>query len=329
MNDDVSQPAQLVELSTVPFPGLLFTLLSKRFTGVATLYQTEPCEGERMVWFRGGMPVLTDWEQEESRLGELVVAQGLLAGAVVDTALAAAEGRLFGEVLVEQGLLDRNAVLTLLRTQCTRRLIDLFGVTDGTVALAACEVDRELLQVNVLDLIHRGISARYDIGRVRAELGEAWGASMRATPAYEKYVEHFNFRSDDGSLLGFLGSGGSADIAALGRLPDMNPQRAAQLVGVLWFCRMLEGSAPLAAPAPVVDYAADPESFEQALAALEQQLAASVEPAVVLELDNDADTKSIEAAFVRLATRFDPRALPPDVDDELHTRVTAVAAALA
>jgi tetratricopeptide (TPR) repeat protein len=328
VNDEVSQPSQLVELSTVPFPALLFTLLSKRFTGVATLYQIEPFEGERLVWFRGGMPVLTDWQQEGSRLGELAIAQGLVAAAAIDDALAHAQDRLLGEILVERAVLDRPRVLGLLRTQCSRRLVDLFALTEGVVALAACEVDRELQQVNVLDLIHRGVSSRYDVGRVRAELGEAWGASLRATPAFEKYVEHFNFRAEDGSLLGYLGSGGSAELAALGKLPEMSLPRAAQLVCVLWFCRMLEAALPPPASPPALGYAGDPEAFELALAAIEQQLASAADPSLVLEVHNDADSKAIEDAFLRLAARFDPRALPPEVDDQLLARVGAVAEAL-
>jgi tetratricopeptide (TPR) repeat protein len=327
VNEEVSQPSQLVELATVPVPQLFFTLLSKRFTGVATLMQPEPDIGERMIWFRGGMPVLTDWRQDGSRLGELAVAQGLVGAAAVKEALTSAQERRLGEVLVERGLLEHKKVLSLLRAQCTRRLIDVFGMGDGLIAVAACEVETDLLQINVLDLIQRGISSRWDVGRVRRELKDNWSASMRATSAYERYVESFNFRPEDGAMLAFLGSGGSADIAALSKMPDATPQRAAQVVCTLWFCRMLESTAPPPTVA-VSDYVGDPNTFLVALASIEASLASSNDPAVLLELSNDADTKAIDRAYEKLSSRFDPAALPADADRDLRERVAAVAEGL-
>lgn len=325
--NETSQPAQLVELSAVPIPALLFTLLSKRFTGVATLQQPAPFDGERMVWFRGGMPVMTDWQQEGSRLGELAVAQGLLASSTIDETLPLLTGRRLGEVLVERGVLDPQRVLALLRAQCTRRMIDMFALTEGMVAVAACEVETDVLQVNVLDLIQRGVSSRYDVARIRRELGDVWGSTLRASMAFAKYVEHFNFRSEDGAVLGYLGTGGTADVTALGKLPEATPQRAAQLVCILWFCRMLESTVP-PPTAGAADFATDPQAFETALAALEAQLEGAAEPSLVLALPSDADTKAIEDSFTRLARRFDPRALPPDVADDLLARVAAVSESL-
>lgn len=335
MISEESQPSQLVELSTIPAPALFFTLLSKRFTGVATLMQPEPFEGERMIWFRGGMPVLTDWQQEGTRLGELAVAQGLVGAAAIEEALAGSvpsgepdvDERRLGDVLVEKGLLEQKKMLTLLRAQTTRRLIDLFGMSEGLVAVAACDVDNNLLQLNVLDLIQRGVSSRWDASRIRRELGETWGASMRATNAFERYVESFNFRNEDGAILAYLASGGAATIDALGKLPEATPQRAAQIVCALWFCRMLEGTAPTPVATPG-DYAADPEAFVTALEAVENAIGGSTEPSVLLELPNDADTKAIEHACAKLAARFDPNALPHHVDDELRARVTAVSEGL-
>ena len=49
-------------------------------------------------------------------------------------------------------------------------------------------------------------------------------------------------------------------------------QRAAQLVCVLWFCRMLEGTAPAPVPSGAAEYAADPGAFRESLAAVEQRV---------------------------------------------------------
>ncbi|HET6585940.1 MAG TPA: hypothetical protein VFG69_20930, partial [Nannocystaceae bacterium] len=169
--------------------------------------------------------------------------------------------------------------------------------------------------------------ARYDAGRVRREMGDSYEAPLRATASLQRYVDQFKFRPDDASLLGFLGTGSTATAAELSKLPDIAPQRAAQIIHVLWTCRMLE--PVVAAPAASAeDSLADPERFLDALAELEERIASGTEPAAMLELARDADTDTIEDAWRVLARRFDPSLLPADADDSLRERVQAVNEAL-
>ncbi|NJK32299.1 MAG: hypothetical protein HC927_07745 [Deltaproteobacteria bacterium] len=53
----------------MPMPRLFFALLRQRFTGTMTLEQTGAAPGRRTVWFRGGLPVFTDWFSEPDLLG--------------------------------------------------------------------------------------------------------------------------------------------------------------------------------------------------------------------------------------------------------------------
>jgi len=329
---DPSNPASIrtVELAELPVASLLFRLLSTRFTGVLTVSQGPPHDGDRSIHFRGGMPVLTDWEQDGSRLGELAVAQGIVSDALLDRAVASAlaSKRRIGEALREVAELDANRVLQLLRVQTMRRLIDVFALQRGLATLTPCDgVDDELVQVNVLELVHRGVTARYDAGRVRREMGPAFQAPLRATTALSRYVEQFRFRPDDASLLGFLATGATATAAELAKMPDVAPQRAAQIIHILWTCRMVEPIAA-AATASVEDSRSEPERFLAALEELEQRIQEGTEPAAILELDRDADTDAIDEAWRGLAHRFDPALLPEDADEILRLRVQTIHDAL-
>ncbi|MBX7079683.1 MAG: hypothetical protein K1X88_10885 [Nannocystaceae bacterium] len=324
--NDVPGSEQFVELAKVPTPALFFGLLSQRFTGTVMLDGLGPDGGPATLWFRGGMPVRTDLVQDGSRLGELAISQAQVPAAAVEDALARTDGRRLGEVLVESGALPEAKLGALLRLQCMRRAIELFALTEGTVRIVTgADVEPALLQVNVLELIHRGVTARYDLGRVRHELRKVWTAPLRATAALERYVEQFKLKPEDGAVIAFLTSGGEGTVEALGRLPDANPQRVAQIAALLWHCRMVEA----AAVAPPPGAAEDPVAFEQALVVLEQQIEANADPNVILALATDADAEAIESAFTQLAARFDPRTLPPEGGRALHERLTVVNAALA
>jgi hypothetical protein len=319
-----------VELAELPVAALLFRLLSTRFTGVVTVPQGPPHDADRSIHFRGGMPVLTDWEQDGSRLGELALAQGIVSAGLLDRAVGSAleSGRRIGEALREVADLDANRVLQLLRFQTMRRLIDVFALTEGLASLSPSDgVDDELVQVNVLELVHRGVTARYDARRVEREMGPAFHAPLRATAALGRYVEQFRFRPDDASLLGFLGTGATATAAELGKMPDIAPQRAAQLIHILWTCRMVEPI--VAAPtASVADSGADPQRLLAALDELEQRIQQGTEPAAILELDRDANSDAIDEAWRGLANRFDPALLPEDADAGLRHRVETIHEAL-
>jgi hypothetical protein len=326
-----SPPASVrtAELAELPLAALVFRLLSTRFTGIVTVPQP-PDDTDRSIHFRGGMPVLTDWHQDGSRLGELALAQGMVSAASLDRAVSSAleSKRRIGDALREVADIDVARVLQLLRAQTIRRLIDVFALTQGLVTMTPSDgVDDELLQVNVLELIHRGVTARYDVGRIKREMGPAFAAPLRSTPALGRYLEQFRFRPDDASLLGFLGTGSVATAAELTKMPDVAPQRASQIVYVLWTCRMIE---PIVATptVSVEDSMVDPERFLAALEELEQRIQQGTEPAAILELDRDADSDAIDVAWQGLARRFDPERLPAGIDEVVRLRVVTIAEAL-
>ncbi|KIG13263.1 DnaJ-class molecular chaperone CbpA [Enhygromyxa salina] len=227
------------------FPRLLFGLLRQRFTGTVSLTQREPA-GERTIWVRGGMPVFCDWVSPEDRLGEMLVRDGAIDLAGLErglAALAASNGKLLGQVLVDLQLIDEPTRTSALREQCTRRLVHVFA-RDGIaeqVTVTAVEHDKgkddELGQINALALLLAGVEAHYDNSRIQAEMGTALSGDMVATPALARYQRQFGFNAaDDSQILGALSRG--TTMRSL-MIPGIDRGRALRIAYTLWVAQML------------------------------------------------------------------------------------------
>jgi hypothetical protein len=128
----VSEGSRQYRLQELGIPRLLFALLRSRFTGTLTIPQSVPEPGMRTIWFRGGMPIFTDWISPPDVLGEVLLAKAMLSPAAYQDGLVAMarEGGLLGQVLVRAGVLDRRSLAEALRTQCTRKLVHAFMLRD-------------------------------------------------------------------------------------------------------------------------------------------------------------------------------------------------------
>jgi curved DNA-binding protein CbpA len=227
----------------VSIPRLLFAFLRQRFTGTVSLGQREPA-GERTIWIRGGMPVFTDWDSPRDRLGQILIEAGAIDGGGLERALAAqrSSAGLLGEILLGQKLIDEAARTNALREQCVRKLIRVFAAdaSTGEAVVTALEHGKGkadgLAQVNVLALLLAGVEAHYDSTRIQAEMGDALGADLVASPALARYERQFGFRADDAAVLQALGRG--VTMARL-MVPGTDPARALQLVYTLWVSQML------------------------------------------------------------------------------------------
>ncbi len=240
-------------------PRLFFALLHQRFTGTLVLAQPPPQMGSRTIWFRGGMPVFTDWVVPSEVLGQVLVTQRMIDEGQLLQALEAmaAQGGLLGQHLLAHGALDPARLYEGLRVQCTRKLVQLFMLRAGQGMITVDDGTRlepGLLPVNVLGLILAGVGACYDQARVEGEMGPAVAAPVRVTSALTRYRSHFRFRPGDEPALQALAAG--TTLEQLATLPGCSAQRGAQLIYTLWACQMLRtgvaaGSAP-SGPQPVV-----------------------------------------------------------------------------
>src|ERR1041384_3432441 len=92
------------------------------------------------VYWKTGMITQVDTDLFRERLGDLLSRQGLLeAGALARLArrLLEAPTRRAGEILVDEGLVDRDLVSFALRRQLRRRVEALFGLRDAQLTFRA------------------------------------------------------------------------------------------------------------------------------------------------------------------------------------------------
>ncbi|HEY3322382.1 MAG TPA: PQQ-binding-like beta-propeller repeat protein [Planctomycetota bacterium] len=116
------------ELDSIGFAQLLQTLASQRATGVLTVRSDL---GEKVIAIaEGEIAVLSDKLAERARIGDLLVARGLLTETQLDEALKIQRGTQqrsrLGDVLIKQGMVKPQQIVDSLRFQVEEEIYDLF-----------------------------------------------------------------------------------------------------------------------------------------------------------------------------------------------------------
>ena len=327
---DEAQDTRVVDLALTSWPRLLFALLSQRFTGAVWVEQPGDDAQRRTVTVWGGFPVWTDWALEGTRVGELLVAAGALDEAAVTAAVTAAKAASMrlGEYLLEQGTVSQEQVADALREQCERRIEAMFVMRDGQLTLSGdpgmSEDDAAALtQSGVLGVIQRGVCHYYDPDRIDAEMAGLSGAHLRITSSFEKYGERFGLSATELGSLQRLASLERIDVSELAATTDVDWVRTLQLLYMLWACQMLVPAEDTSNPIKV-----DVSKVDALVGALQERIASGAGAHEVLGIDKDADLRSIDAAWQRLASQLDPVALGPEASEAMVSHVQQVRTAL-
>lgn len=250
MSEADASARRTVNIEDVGIARMYFSMLRNRFTGIMHITQPPPDAGARKVWFRGGMPIFTDWVSEPDALGELLVARKVISGSAFNEALSQVQstGERMGQVLLGKGMLDAPKLGSALRLQCAQKLVHTFALREGEVVIdadAPVESPPELQgQVNVLQLIYRGVCAHFDVDRMRAAMGDAFEQKAIASKALTRYQSQFGFSREHAGILRSLMAG-----VELSALHAQKGEAAMHIAYCLWACQMLRvGAAD--APAP-------------------------------------------------------------------------------
>jgi hypothetical protein len=158
------------ELSRQRWPGILFSLVRQRETGVMVVRAEH--RQKRVFWETGAPRFVSSTERTEL-LGACLVAAGLLdIGDLDRTVMFAAErGQRLGEMLVALGILRPTALLRALIDQLETRFIELGGWRSGEVLFLRGErtaEDRVASRSSGLALVARTLHEGY----ADAEIGE-------------------------------------------------------------------------------------------------------------------------------------------------------------
>ncbi len=117
-------------LSSTTFPGLIYSVLSRKETGVLTLTGDT---AEKSVFIQAGRPIFAVSSDRDDRLGQLFFKAGLvsLEGLVRAVERAARENKRLGTVFVEMGLVQPHDLVEGVRNQVRNIVGSLFLWTRG------------------------------------------------------------------------------------------------------------------------------------------------------------------------------------------------------
>ena len=112
-------------LSSTTFPGLIYSVLSRKETGVLTLTGDT---AEKSVFIQTGRPIFAASSDRDDRLGQLFFKEGLvsLEGLVHAVERAARENKRLGTVFVEMGLIQPHDLVEGVRNQVRNIVGSLF-----------------------------------------------------------------------------------------------------------------------------------------------------------------------------------------------------------
>jgi hypothetical protein len=125
-----SQPREGI-LSTTTFPGLMYSILRRKETGVLTLAGESI---EKSIYIQSGRPVFAASNDRDDRLGQIFFKAGLVSLEELMSALerAAEEGKRLGTLLVEMGLVQPHDLVEGVRSQVRNIVCSLFLWTRGS-----------------------------------------------------------------------------------------------------------------------------------------------------------------------------------------------------
>jgi hypothetical protein len=117
-------------LSTTGFPGLIYSILAQKETGVLTLTGDT---AEKSIFIRKGRPIFASSTDRDDRLGQVFLKAGKvsLEGLLTAGERALAEKKRLGGVLVEMQLIEPQDLVEGVRTQVRNILCSLFLWTRG------------------------------------------------------------------------------------------------------------------------------------------------------------------------------------------------------
>ena len=156
------QPATEIRegvLSSTAFPGLIYSILSQKETGVLTLTSDTAVKS---VYIKSGKPVFASSNDRDDRLGQIFLKAGevSLEGLLEALERSIASHRLLGGVLVEMNLIQPHALVEGVRSQVRDILTGLFLWTRGRYRYAPGPLPSDeviTLKLSTGRIIHEGI----------------------------------------------------------------------------------------------------------------------------------------------------------------------------
>lgn len=241
---------------------------------------------------------------EETHLGEIMVAQGLLSAADRDRAAAVvlSAGKRMGSVLVEMGILDRDQLRDMLALHVREILLKVFSWSQGNFVFderdQAPPVEYDLtLKLSTGEMILQAVRRLANQEAVRRGLGNLDRILVLSTDPLLRF-QNVTLTPADGFLLSRVDGRTSAlEILKLIPLPAEEVEQS--LLGLL--CTGLVEYLPLAPPEPPLAS----EELRQEVLLASRELGQQTHYQV-LGVPRYAPEPTLRAAYYRLAKRYHP-----------------------
>jgi hypothetical protein len=199
-----TMPSQVREgvLSTTTFPGLIYSILRQKDSGVLTLTGDV---AEKSVYIQNGHPVFATSNDRDDRLGQIFFKAGIVSLENLLEALdqsIAAKKRL-GTVLVEKDLIQARDLVDGVRTQVRNIICSLFLWTRGRYRYVpgALPTDEVItLKLGAGNIILDGIRRIESWERIWEAVGPLH-AKYRTAPATTEFTKDLSLSLEEWTLL--------------------------------------------------------------------------------------------------------------------------------
>ncbi|MGH9749729.1 MAG: DUF4388 domain-containing protein [Candidatus Polarisedimenticolia bacterium] len=200
MKTDVGQREGI--LSSTTFPGLIYSILRERGTGVLTLTGES---SEKSVYIHEGRPVFAASSERDDRLGQIFFKSGQLSleNLLLGLDRSFDQKKRLGTVLVEMGFIEPRNLVEGVVAQVSNIITSLFLWTRGRYRYVAGSLPAEeviTLHLSAGSVILEGIRRIESWERIWEAVGHL-DAVYSTAPGMEPLVRDLNLSLDEWTLL--------------------------------------------------------------------------------------------------------------------------------
>jgi DnaJ-domain-containing protein 1 len=341
-------------LSELSLPRVLVELHRQRFEGCLELSRERTTK--RFAMSAGG-PLSITSNQPSDRLCARLAGSGQLDADQRKRAeeLTEKTGGPEARALLQLGLLDTRQLFSALQEQVRLGLLDCFEWPDGRFALDCSESppdDAAALRVDLLPVIHEGISSRWSLERVLQDLGPHMSRYPRSSEGLSRLVERLRPDAEVAALIQAL-DGRHTLWQALQEAPGPRAMATAWLLDALGVLRFGDAAEDAEVPAAEIELVVvgpqartartDRTRVGQAPTAAAVRAADGLRSEVektfaqldeldyyqLLGIEPTADAAEVKRAYLRAAKSYHPDALARSgLEAEVRARANRVFASI-
>jgi curved DNA-binding protein CbpA len=327
----VTKPTATGNLGATPFCDLLVYALVQTLSG--SLVLECPDRSKHAVLFDQGCPVKARVGDVQLRLGELLVARGSIDNLAQRAGEVGAEGQLYGQRLIAQGLVSAEEVSAALDEQLYQQLAWLSSAPTGTdfAYFAATDLlatwGGEHRQIDPLAAIWLAVQANAPQERLAQAMRALGEKTLRLHPASR--IGRFGFGNRERPLLDVLRVKPQtlAELRAIGLVETSTLER---LLYVLALTRHLDtGEAPLGVttgtrPVPAIVAAITPQRRRAPSSAVVRAITPPAPPEPAPEPKPEAAARREASQTGRFASREEIEAKHRTIEEQDHYQVLEI-----